>query len=598
MYKGKNWMIRLWLITACFLLFQNVAVADESGSKRSGVQKNEFPTAFIPKIEGTAAIIEDGQSISLLSSRSTLEEILQKIADDKRVILRFYCIDPGIKQERNPDLRISADSLVNVFQQLLAGDHRFSFLDREGKQTEATKDIATVNIYPKECAGTDPVRVFIPERQHPLQRKPLEEISLEELRNVLKREGPASRGLAVNILGMKGDEKGIPLAKEALKDTNPDVMLKAANALKRLGQKYGSEKVGETIYERFLEKPYAEFLLILAEVNKDKTWAIIDGLMDRSGEREKNIMARALLLTQDRGSIKYLSRIAMGGGTDTSRQAIYAIGKIGGPEAVSVLMNLLRGKESQLQARAAQAVHFLSREDGIEARAEVERIARGEGTSDVFFLALAEVSFLEPLEKLMKDPAAKADLKIRALKAMAAMGKEETIHVMSIGLHDKAPQVRLASVEAMGIIVSEAAIPYLIKASENEDAKVRSAAARALAEFPGDDAVARALGKAINDPDENVRKAAVDAFDDLGKPSEAMIKILRESKNHNDPYVANKVESILNYWGLLCPAVPLRIQRSGREIINIIFSLTTPCTFEYINTYGFSALGDQYLSFS
>ncbi len=213
-------------------------------------------------------------------------------------------------------------------------------------------------------------------------------------------------------------------------------------------------------------------------------------------------------------------------------------------------MQLLRGEDAQRQARAAQAVHFLPKGDGIEVHAEVERIAREEGASDAFFHALAEVSFLEPLEKLMKDPAAKPDLKIRALKAMAALGKEETIQVISIGLNDKAPQVRLASVEAMGIIVSETAIPYLVKASEDEDAKVRRGAARALAEFPGNDSVAGALGKAINDPDENVRKAAVEAFDALGKPSEAMIEILRGCKNHKDPYVANRVEAILDYWGL------------------------------------------------
>ncbi len=127
---------------------------------------------------------------------------------------------------------------------------------------------------------------------------------------MLKREGPASRAQAAIILGMKGDEKGIPLAREALRDMNPEVILKAANALKRLGQKYGSEKVAGAIYEKFLEKPYAELLLILAEVDKGKTLAIIDVIMDGSGEKEKNIMTRALLLTQDRGSIKYLSRIA------------------------------------------------------------------------------------------------------------------------------------------------------------------------------------------------------------------------------------------------------------------------------------------------
>ena len=206
MEKGTNLMIRLWLIAACLLFFQTAALADESGSKRSGVQKNELPAAFIPKIEGKVNIIESGQSISLLSDRSTVEEILQEIANEKRTILNFYCHDPGLKQERDPNRMISAGSLLQLLQQLLPEEHRFSLLDRGGKKTESAKDIAILSIYPKECAGTDlPVRVFIPAREHPLQRKPAEEISLEELRQVLKREGPASRAQAANY---PGNERG------------------------------------------------------------------------------------------------------------------------------------------------------------------------------------------------------------------------------------------------------------------------------------------------------------------------------------------------------------------------------------------------------
>jgi HEAT repeat protein len=325
-------------------------------------------------------------------------------------------------------------------------------------------------------------------------------------------------------------------------------MLAAANALRRLGQKYGAEKVADAMYERFREEPYAEFLPIIAEVDRNRIWPIVDGLMDQSGEREKGIIVRALILTNDRRAIRYLSRISSTGSMEISKQAIYGIGKIGGPEAAAALMRLLREGDTWRQAWAAQVVFFLPKEDALEVRAEVEKIVREERVPDALLEALAEISYLEPLEKLMRDPASKPELKTRALKALATKGAEKTIEVMSIGLNDKAPQVRLASVEAMGSLSAEPAIPHLIKATQDKDAKVRRGAIRGLSEFPGNENVIEVLGKLIDDPDESVRREAVDALGLMGKPGEVMIAILLNCKNHKDPYVANKAGSILNYW--------------------------------------------------
>src|SRR4030042_5178968 len=227
--EGAHWMRRFIFISACFFLFQYVAPVDALDSKRPGLQAKDFPHAFLPHSQGNVLIRKGGGgSISLSSNRSTLEEILEKIAVEKKVVLKFYCSDPSLKQERAANLSISADSLVIALRQLLPEDLRFAFLNREGKPLEDEKDVATVNIYPKDCAKIDdPVRVFVAEKEHPLLRKPPEEISLEELRNLLKRGGPASRRGAADILGLKGDEKAIPYAKEALKDENPGDMIAA-----------------------------------------------------------------------------------------------------------------------------------------------------------------------------------------------------------------------------------------------------------------------------------------------------------------------------------------------------------------------------------
>jgi len=109
------------LITACFFLFQNASLAAESTSKNSGLQlpRNEPPRTFLKKSQAKIIISKKGKSVSLSSTKSTLEEILQRIADDRNVVLKFHCLDPGLNHEKGGNLKISADSLAKALQQLL-----------------------------------------------------------------------------------------------------------------------------------------------------------------------------------------------------------------------------------------------------------------------------------------------------------------------------------------------------------------------------------------------------------------------------------------------------------------------------------------------
>jgi hypothetical protein len=142
-------MRKFVFIVACFLIFQAVVLVDATRAKDVGVQKSDFPRAFLPKTDSSLKIWKQGETISVTSNKSTLEEILERIALERKVTLRFYCEDPSLKRERARDLKISADSLEQVLRQLLSKEHRFSFLNREGKPTEEGKDIATINIYSK-----------------------------------------------------------------------------------------------------------------------------------------------------------------------------------------------------------------------------------------------------------------------------------------------------------------------------------------------------------------------------------------------------------------------------------------------------------------
>jgi HEAT repeat protein len=509
----------------------------------------EIPRAFLPKTESKITIGKQGE-ISLWSNKSTLEEILERIAVEKKVTLNFYCQDPGLKQDRSDNLTISADSMEKGLRDLLGNEYSFVRLDREGKPAEDPKDARSLNIYPKGCALADrPARIFLGEREHPVLRKLPEEISIEELAEILKRGGPVFRRRAADVLGMKGDEKGFGYALQALKDENPAVMLAGANALKRLAQKYEPATAAAAIYSRFLEKPYADFLPIIAEVGKETLWPIVDRLLDGSGDTDIGTIVRSLIITKDRRAVPYLAKISAAS-LDHAKQASYGIASIGGPDAAAALLTLIRQSEVTRRIWAAQAVFFLPKTDGSEVRAEVERMVTQDKVPDSLLQGLAEISYLDPFQKLLKNPDSSPELKIRALSALSAKGTEKAMDTIAVALADESPRVRLASVESMGSMAVDASIPYLTEAYEDKDPQVRVAAVKGLSEFSVRDTIVSTLARAVQDTDANVRRAAVNGLELLGKPDDAMVAVLNGCNGSKDPYVVNKAESILKYWGL------------------------------------------------
>ncbi len=545
-------VLKLFIVVVMALFFFpdlfSVYLPEANGA---AVQANEAPRWLLRKNEAKVIIRKGaGSRLTLVSSKSTREEILQKLVDESTLTLNFYCEDPGLSQDRAANVTVSGDSIFDVLRQLLGGDYRLSLLNKEGKPEVDMKLAAGVNVYAKNCTRTEhPVRVFIAGKKHPVLMRSSKEISIEELGDVLRREGPASRRWAADILGIKTDEKGIALAKEALKDENPRVMLAALQALRRLGRKFGNEKVKEAIYDRYKERPYPEFLPVMVEVEKERIWPVIEALIGQPDAKQQSEIIRALVLTKDQRAIKYLSKIAFTGNPENARQAMNAMGTMGGPEAAAILVKILEEGDGPRQAGAAQAVYFLPKSDSSQARRAVENILTTGKFSDEFLQGLAEVGYLEPLENLIKGPG-QAELKVRALQAIAKKGTEKSIKVIRIGVNDEAPQVRLASVEAIGGIKIEEAVPVLIKATGDKEARVRIAAVKGLSDFPGDEQVAEVVGKTVNDSDDKVRKQAIDTLYLLGKPTDKMIAILKECEKHKDPYVAKKAASTLEYWGL------------------------------------------------
>lgn len=112
-------------------------------------------------------------------------------------------------------------------------------------------------------------------------------------------------------------------------------------------------------------------------------------------------------------------------------------------------------------------------------------------------------------------------------------------------LGDENAEVRSAAARSLGRIKDSRAVPGLIGALKDRDAKVRESAAEALAEFEDPRAITP-LADLLTDPSSDVKKSALEALShfDSNLPSAAIVRLLNdpdEDVRHNAAHLVGKM---------------------------------------------------------
>ena len=542
--------LRLVFFSSLFILQCLLCNCASAQKANNSLKPSNPPYISLEEAKGEIFISSMKEGISFQASNATLEEILQSFADQQKMVLKVYCDDPSLDSKR-VSITLKSPSLRELLTKLFKPRYNISFLDQEGKPAEVDKPVKEVDLYPEDCQKREhPVRTFLNLKEHSVLNKSPEKITLQELSQIFKEEGPSSRMGAIHILGVRREKGGMPLIKEALKDPNPQVVLEALKSLERLGKVHGTKDASDIIFERIQETPYPEFLIALAKLDKDKVWPVIDTFIDMQDSRAKDVAARALILTKDKRAIGYLSKIALGDDLDSSKLAVWGIGNIDGDEGAEALIKLLK-EDEPLRIFAAQAVYFLPENKRAKAQGEVEKILKGPDVSDEMLSALAKVSYSEIFRSLLTDINVKPSVKVMALKSLAEVGSEKIVDIVGISIDDTVPDVRLEAIKTMAEIATDNTIPYLVHATEDKQPEIRKAAVNAFASLYAAEPVITALSRALDDTDEGVRRVAIDTFNLFGKPNDEMVSILKNaSAKSKDPYVSEKALDILKQWGI------------------------------------------------
>jgi len=186
--------------------------------------------------------------------------------------------------------------------------------------------------------------------------------------------------------------------------------------------------------------------------------------------------------------------------------AVWAVGQVGGPETLAALVRLL-GDPSRLVARRAQEVlaeRGNETKDAIlgYARKTSSRAGRLAAIELLGWLRIAEGADLLLTFTTDMDP----EVRIKSLKAAAAIGDPRFMEIFQRGLEDSRWEVRCQAAKGLSLFGSPDSIPGLTTALRDRHWWVRFYAATALAEVGplGEEA----LHDALADPEPSVREMA------------------------------------------------------------------------------------------
>jgi HEAT repeat protein len=392
--------------------------------------------------------------------------------------------------------------------------------------------------------------------------------AFEALLDLISHEDAAVRQAAISAINSLGHPDMAARAVLLLNDGNPYVRESAV----RIAGYFGYEQCADLLLARCRDEeenvrraaiehiPYIEderVLGVLAAALENETPRVRAAAASAFAQIESALALPYLLkgLNDSDAWVRYFAARAIGqhgysesldaliklAQTDGARQvriaAVDALGEIGGPRAVAVLVSLFEATEPDLMGAALQALGHIGHTDALppllEALRSTDQARRlkalqalgergGEGVADTLqWVAAADTdamvaqAAIEALTRLATPEAINALITLTAdgarradsITALVHLG-ERNLEAIGRGINHPQASVRRAVVEALGRMKSPLASELLMQALDDSEASIRLAAVSALGYLGSRTAEKRLVMLAHTDKDAAVRRAA------------------------------------------------------------------------------------------
>ena len=349
------------------------------------------------------------------------------------------------------------------------------------------------------------------------------------------------RGTAAFGLGLLGSQPSVAAVLPLLADPTPSVRVRAVEALGLLGDAAAAPAIvlagpdcrgwlasvpaDDETWPKATEIEFCR-VAVYALVRLQAFDALAQVVLDAQGQPVSAWwpVAYALQRSGDRRALPALRTLTRAAGSTTVAFALRGLTALGDAEALPVARALALNHEADVKLRVA-AVRLLARAGGSpEARALMPILEQEPASSPLAIevvTALGTLRVPETFDTLLDLLSAPAPTMRSAVLTAAARIDPDAFLLLLSGLpRDREWSVRAALATVLATLPPERVTPALVDLSNDEDARVHSAALRGLAAAKVPDLADR-LAAALQSADFATRGTAAELLGELRQPADA-----------------------------------------------------------------------------
>ena len=484
-----------------------------------------------------------------MSKRYPPEEIIPALAHRNRQVKRYAAMILGVRQddqlvpfladllqsESVPARRSAAHALGTASRSLLAPNRAAwsaPTIDRLAVQslTASLEDADAVvransaRSLGNLCDFADRAARYRDETDSDLLRS--DDVALP-LINALHDPFPMVRIQAATSLSVLAIPAALPVLIPLLQDPDREVRDAAAFAAAKLGARQSMPILLEILRDGLWDARRQAAASLRLVGDAEAVPALVDALADRSRLVQEEAAATLGRLGDPRAVPALMNALTVTNIMAEERRALRedlftALGALGDRQAVPVIIRGLRDYEKNVRAAAISA---LARLGGPEAEdALIDLVDRDMYDDSAVSAVRQAMRALETMGAVRAMPVlrlaieeGRQQLAPLAAHALRQLGDTITAGEMVEWLSSPDPEHRVRAVLVLPALFGRDAVPQLLPALADHHATVRAAAAGQLGRL-GDQSLVSFLTDALNDRDEEVRKAARDSLDLLAEP--------------------------------------------------------------------------------